>query len=448
VRPSRLPAERSVAVVAVQTFGLKLALVAIGTIASVVVSRILGPEGRGIYYTPVIAAATVVAFAKLGLEQANVYLYASRSIPADRLAAQSALVAVIGGGAGMLVMFVVPAVLPTVFGDVAPLLLFLGALTIPLALHTQFVAGLQNLVGQVTLQFRAAIVAGLVQLAALLALAFAQLVTVTAVLAINLAGAVLAWLWTLRTSVVSARSVVWDPTLMRESIRQSLVLHLGLVLFFLHLRVDMFMVKAIDGAAALGVYSLAVVLAETVLLVTDSVSIALLPRQITNTIHESARVALGAARVNGYIAVLFGAALVMTGWILIPVVFGAGFSNTYPALVALVPGIVFVSMQRVCGAPVLRAGVPWRITAIYAVSLAVNVILNLVWIPRFGPVGASLASSVSYGLAAALFLAWTSALAGSAAHLWPSRSDGLLVGRALALASRVIRRKPTEAAGL
>ncbi len=438
-------AQTPVAAVAAQTLGLKLVLVIIGTVGTVIVSRVLGPEGRGIYYTPIVAAATVITFAKLGVEQANVYLYGSRKISADRLAAQSAVVTLLAGGAGMLVMLALPALLPSVFSDVAPILVLLCALTIPLSLHTQFVAGLQNLIGQVTLQFRAAIVAGVMQIIVLGILALARAVTVASVLITNLVGALIAWIWTLRTSEVHPWTVRFDVTLLRETVGQSLVLHIGLVLFFLHLRVDTFMVKAIVGAEALGIYSLAVVLAETLLLATDSVSIALLPRQMTNSLAESGRLALRAARINAYFALFFGAGLVAIGWIAIPLLFGVAFADAYPALVALVPGIIFISMQRVCGPPVIRSGRPWGIAAISGASLTLNIILNLVWIPLLGPVGASVSSSVSYAIAAVSYLAWTSQIAGSAATLLPSRSDGALITHALTSVYTVMRRQRTQA---
>jgi len=99
-------------------------------------------------------------------------------------------------------------------------------------------------------------------------------------------------------------------------------------------------------------------------------------------IRDSAQVALRAARINAYLALAFGVALVATGWIGIPLLFVVEFTAAYPPLVALAPGIVFISMQRVCGPPVLRAGTPWLLTGIYAVSLAANISLNLVWIPQ------------------------------------------------------------------
>jgi O-antigen/teichoic acid export membrane protein len=336
-------------------------------------------------------------------------------------------------------MLGIAALIPQVFGDVPLLLVVLGALTIPISLHSQFISGLQNLVGQVTLQFRAAIVGGVVQLACLLVLWLTRSVSIAWVMGANLLGGVVAWFWTLRTSTISP-ALRWDPALMRETMGHSLVLHSGLVLFFLHLRIDAFMVKGINGATALGIYSLAVVLAETVLLLTDSISIALLPRQVTVALRESAHVALVAARVNAYLSLAFAIVVAGTGWALIPLLFGADFSGVYPALIALLPGIVFISMQRVCGPPVIRAGTPWRITAIYAGSLVINVGLNLFLIPLLGPVGASLSSSVSYGLAAILFLVWTSNLAGSPSALRPSLSDIQLLVRAAALGSKLVRR--------
>jgi O-antigen/teichoic acid export membrane protein len=47
---------------------------------------------------------------------------------------------------------------------------------------------------------------------------------------------------------------------------------------------------------------------------------------------------------------------------------------------------------------VISAGTPIKMVAIYAMSLALNVILNLRWMPRWGPAGASLASTTSYGV--------------------------------------------------
>jgi Polysaccharide biosynthesis C-terminal domain len=95
--------------------------------------------------------------------------------------------------------------------------------------------------------------------------------------------------------------------------------------------------------------------------------------------------------------------------------FAVSWSATTPAylpLVLLLPAMGFTSMQRVRGGAVIRAGTPIKMVAIYAMSLALNVILNLWWMPRWGPARASLASTTSYGVRAILFIFWTTWVAG------------------------------------
>jgi O-antigen/teichoic acid export membrane protein len=219
------------------------------------------------------------------------------------------------------------------------------------------------------------------------------------------------------------------------------MLHLGTALFFLHLRLDMFMVNGIVGTAALGQYSLSVMLAETVLLMTDSLGIAVLPRQMGNTLEEAALLALRGARANALLGIGLASLWAAGGMVVIRVFFGSQFTPAYLPLLALLPGMVFLGMQRMSGAPALRTGRPEIITAIYAVSLLCNGTLNLWWIPTWGPVGAALASSVSYGLGTVLFLGWIARLAGVSLSegLVPKRSDLVSLWQALGESMQVVQ---------
>lgn len=424
---------RSIVSDSAETLLLRVLLSGVAIGASVLISRGLGPEGRGQYYLPIVAAATMVAICKLGLEQANVFLLGTRDLSVDRLSGQNGLVAFAMGGLGLVLLLLSPSVLPALFADTSMVLLLLAGLAIPFSLHAQFSAGLLTLQGQVTWQFRASLLAGVIQVALLCGLFFTRWFHVGPVLGVNLTTIALTWgltVWMLdggRTTWVR-----WDPGLLWDTLKQSLLLHLGMLLFFLHLRLDMFMVKAMVGTTALGQYSLSVVLAETVLLATDSLAIAILPRQMGNTLNEAASMALRGARTNGLLGMGVASLWAAAGIAVIRVFFGPAFAPAYLPLVGLLPGMVFLGMQRMSGAPALRAGRPGRITAIYALSLLCNVALNLWWIPNWGPLGAALASSVSYGLGAVLFLAWTARLARApiSEGMVPRGSDVLSLWRA------------------
>lgn len=425
-----------------ETFFLRLLLSAVGLGASVLISRGLGAEGRGEYYLPVVAAGTLVTFCKLGLEQANVFLLGTSRLSIHRLSGQNGLVAVAMGGLGVLGLLLAPRALPALFADTPLVFLLLAGLTIPLALHSQFSAGLLTLQGEVTWQFRAALLASVLQVALLGGFFFSRWFDVRLVLGVNLATAVVTWGLTVRALNAGRTAWVrWDAGLLWKSLRQSLVLHLGMVLFFLHLRLDMFMVKGIVGTAALGQYSLSVMLAETVLLLTDSLGIAVLPRQMGNTVKEAALLALRGARANAILGIGLAVLWAAGGMVVIRVFFGSEFTPAYLPLLFLQPGMVFLGMQRMCGAPALRTGRPEIITAIYAVSLLCNGALNLWWIPTWGPVGAAVASSVSYGLGAVLFLVWIARLAGVPVSegMIPKRSDLASLWHALGESLQVVQ---------
>jgi O-antigen/teichoic acid export membrane protein len=404
---------RSIASDSAETLLLKVIISVLGLGASVLISRGLGPDGRGAFTLPIVVAGTAVAAGKLGLEQANVFLLGTERLSVRRLSGQNGLVALVMGVLGVLGMQLAAPAFPSLFADIPFALVLLAGLTIPFSLHAQFSAGLLTLLGCVTWQFWASCMAGLMQVGLLLGLFFSRWFAVGPILAVNLAAVALTWALTVGRFERGERlRVVWDPALLGHTLRQSLFLHLGMVLLFLHFRLDMFMIKGMAGTTALGHYSLSVALAETVLLATDSLAIAVLPRQMGTTIAEAAGLALQGARVCLLLGVGLAALWTVLGTAVIGICFGGLFAPAYPPLVGLLPGMVFLGMQRMCGGPTLRAGEPARITAIYAFSLLVNGALNLWWIPVWGPLGAALASSVSYGVGAALFLAWTARVAG------------------------------------
>jgi stage V sporulation protein B len=408
------PAVRtSIATDSAYSLALKLSLYVTGFGASILISRVLGPTGRGLYYLPVVTAATVAALCTLGLEQANVFLFGNARATVERLWTQSGLVALAMGVLGAAATLAAPLVMPGLYSATPLSLLLLAGLTIPFSLHTQLAAGLLTLRGQVTWQFRAGLAGALLQVAVLVALFIAGRLGVASVLAAGLAGTATTWgLMARRGRPGQAPWAGWDGPLLAETLRQSIPLHLASVFLFLHLRLDMFMVSGMLGATALGIYSLAVTLAETVLLATDSLSIAILPRQVGNTLAEASTMALRGTRANAVVGLVLASGWWLLGVPIVGLLFGRAFVPACWPLSLLLPGIVCLGMQRVCGGAVLRSGRPWWIVGIQGGSLACNAVLNVWLIPALGPGGAGLASTLSYALGTVLFLSWTARLGG------------------------------------
>lgn len=395
-------------------------------VGTVIASRALGTDGRGTYFLVIVTATTLAMVAQVGLPQANVYLRASRNEPVRALGEQNALAAIASVPLSAAFVPLAPIAMPGLFADVQLGHLILGAATVPIFLHTQLTAGLQLLEHKVTWAFAAALVGGTTHVTLLGGLAAAGMLDVSSALSVNLVALLVTWLVTIAPGDPPARcGPRWNPRLLRETIRHSLMIHIGIVLLFLHLRVDVFLLKGIAGTTALGIYSLAVVLAETVMQATDGLSIALVPRQLRNTIAEASRQVMRMGRLNILTGLLVAAAWTAAGWLVIPWLFGEEFSPAYLPLLLLLPGMIAFGVQRLTGPLLLRTGRSDLLILFNGTALAVSVTLDLLLIPSLGAAGAAAASSVSYVVSAILFVGWAVRLAPNArvADLVPRRSD-------------------------
>jgi O-antigen/teichoic acid export membrane protein len=110
-----------------------------------------------------------------------------------------------------------------------------------------------------------------------------------------------------------------------------------------------------------------------------------------------------------------------------------------PPLQYLLPGIVTFSTVRILGGHLVGRGRIVALTVVSTIILVVNVIMNLVLIPTWGVIGASISSSVTYTINAILF-AWLLSQEGYVRPidvLLPKREDFVVLIQGL---TRILKR--------
>lgn len=381
--------------------------VVLGLLTSVLIARALGPEGRGAYMYPIVLAGIAVAICHLSLEQANIHLASTRRVDLRLLAGNSGLVAILAGSIALLGMISALLTIPGAFAGVGPGWIILIALSTPFALHQLYMAGLAQLAYRLRALNMNQLVAGLVQLVAILILWVTGWLSVGGVLGVWVGIGILHWWLTCRS--LQPVASLWPrlvPWLFGRSLAFGASIHIGMVLVFLHLRVDVVMLRHLGGLADVGLYTLAVFMAEAVWLATDSVASASLPHQVETRGSEAARLTVRICRMN---LALGGGVAGILALLAVPMVrflYGEPFVPAVHALWVLLPGVVAFGVQRPCGAHLLRLNRPFTISAVSTAAVLLNIALNMLWIPRWGIVGAALASTASYTLSAATFLTW------------------------------------------
>jgi O-antigen/teichoic acid export membrane protein len=98
-------------------------------------------------------------------------------------------------------------------------------------------------------------------------------------------------------------------------------------------------------------------------------------------------------------------AILPLGVVAIPLLFGREYEGAVGSFLVLTPGMAALALSRVLSRYFAAVHRQRALLVLRAASLAANVLLNLVLIPRHGIVGAALASLLSYGVEA-LGIAW------------------------------------------
>lgn len=168
----------------------------------------------------------------------------------------------------------------------------------------------------------------------------------------------------------------------------------------MNLRLDAFLVAsfAAGGVVATGIYSVAVNLAELILFIPVSIRLSLLPMVAARNPQEANRLTSMACRHTLFLSALVALAFVAVGPVIIPYVYGERFAGAVIPLFILLPGIILLSQARIMYSDLVGRGKPGVSTVCAASGMVATVILDLILIPRYGIIGAAIASTSAYTL--------------------------------------------------
>jgi len=180
----------------------------------------------------------------------------------------------------------------------------------------------------------------------------------------------------------------------------------------LNLRLDSLLTNAFLGSRDVGFYSAGVSVAEIVQLIPTAVSVVLYPELGSLKSVERVRATLGALGATLFLMLGGGVLLaVLLPWGL-PLLFGRDFAPAVPAALWLMPGMVGLTMLRMIGTATSVQGRPEYRTYAAVIGLLASVVLDFLLIPRFGIVGASWTSSITYWISALVIAALYLPMAG------------------------------------
>ena len=386
-----------------------IAVLIFGT--DIILARLLSPAGKGRFSLVLLTSQLAAVVVGWGMDAA-LGVVAGRSRDDARRGLTNALLwsAVVGGFAVVLLCALYG--LPTSAPPAGPLVsvipglnatqFAMAALAIPG--ETFFALGLFALLGRQGVAAYAGIrlLRRGMLLVLLVAVAAIARLSLDAALIVNLATLVLTGLAII---VVAARtgSAMGRPDgrLLREQLSFGSRSVLATLTERLLFRVDAFIVNALLGVRATGLYSVTQSLAETLWYVPNAIGTVMFSRAVDPR-GDAARVAAVLTRTTIAMTIVVGIPAFILGPRVVRVVYGSAFTDAGVALRFILPGIVAYSAVAVLSRYIVGRGRPGWTTAIGLAGLGVNVVANLVLVPALGIRGAALASSIAYGATAAI----------------------------------------------
>jgi O-antigen/teichoic acid export membrane protein len=196
----------------------------------------------------------------------------------------------------------------------------------------------------------------------------------------------------------------WD--VLREQIRYGAQGQMANMAALFNYRLDQFLVAAFVTRAAVGHYTVAVGLGESVGWLSSSVALVLLPRLTQMERERAAEMTPIVCRNTLLLSGVGAVVLVAVSPVAIGILFGREFDPATTPMILLMPGIVAASATRVLGSYLFSQGRIIYNTYATFIALGLTIALDFALIPWLEVEGAAIASSIAYAAALVATLWW------------------------------------------
>ena len=191
----------------------------------------------------------------------------------------------------------------------------------------------------------------------------------------------------------------FDVSTMRNSLAYGGYAQIANLAGFLNYKADQFIVFWLLGPIPLGIYIIGVGLAEKLWLFVGNVSSVLFSLTAENKDQKSSgKIAARVGSIIFWFNIAIGVGLGIVSIPFINLVYTTEFSQSGVVVLYLLPGIVGLGHAKVLSNYIAGIGRPGINAAGAIIAIVINVIANLILIPRLEIIGAAVATSISYSL--------------------------------------------------
>lgn len=427
-----------------QTASVEVLSIPIGIATGVLTARFLGPDDRGLLTLLLLLPRTITSFGNVGIDTASIYQHRRDNVPIGTLFWNAFIyTVVVAGVAALIVWNWRQPLLGALVARADPWYVIIPLLTVPFLMSVQMSGALARARQDFSTYNRRTLLEKILTLVGL-GIVFSMLTGTVwqCLLVFLLIPAVVAlWLcWDLRRYLGSGP----DLGVFRKSLGFGIKSYFQNLSQHIHHRADLYLVALFLTNAELAFYSIGANLAERVLLVPNSLGMVLFPRLVSSSAADAAQLTARAARHTALFGFATAVPVLLFGEWLIRLLYGSAYLSAAVPMYIVITGVLFIGVTRILMRYITSVNKHQYNALMVLGAAGVNVVLNLALIPRFGIVGAALASLVTYTLQSAFALYVFRQLTGLpvGACIVPTPADVSHLGRVLQEWLSSARRRP------
>jgi O-antigen/teichoic acid export membrane protein len=379
-------------------FSSNIFIILAGLLVSVILTRRLGPGNFGIYSAILVIPMLVVSFAQLGIRGSSIYHVGKKEHEQKDIVSSVLFILVFTSILGILITALAFFFLQD--KSYSNLYILLVLLLIPFRLAMAYFGGI--FIGNEQIS-RSNFINWFTEVVHLLmVMIFVWLLDwqiMGALLAILISHVVIT-IWALVMLYTEFRfSLRFQPGIIKSMLSMGMLFAVSFAVIQLNFRIDILLLRELSTPEEVGYYSLGVSIAEKLWQLPFAIGIVLMSRTANATDQEAInRTTARLVRVSFILGLLASLAMIAVSPWVVPVIWGEKFTDSIRVIQYILPGILFISIFRVLSSRLSGIGKPEIAIFVFAPALIINVLLNLLWIPKWGAFGAVQATNVSYTL--------------------------------------------------
>lgn len=379
----------------------KIVRLLISIAVSVVIARLLGPEGKGQYTIALLIPSLSFIFMGMGLGESIVYFIGKKEISEKSvLGTVSLLYLLISSVTFVALYFLLGAYGARLLPGLTPMMMkvalfmvfpyifistfdhfFLAKNKVYLYGLVDVLNGLLLLMLLITLYFKSIPVdAGLVLLGELIITGLLCLYSASAILKI------IGW--------PDFKNVYKNS---KTLVSYGAKVNVTNILSFVHVRADSFMINYLLNPFSVGIYSVAVNITEQIWLIPRSIS-KILFKEVSLGGEETDKLTLVVLKATIFLSFLMAVFIAIVGLPLIRILYSADFVGAYLPMCILLVGVVASAGSRIITSAFHGSGDTNSAIKASVASVPLNIGLNLFMIPWLGIVGAAITTMISYSV--------------------------------------------------